>query len=116
MGLLLLLGLLGPVLIVLDGLLGPLLVGGVGLFGLIPLLSSDLLIAALLGGAVTLLVGLRLLGPLERSLGLLLLPGLPLEPAADNPALTAAPKNAIIITYSVCLFGWLLLIFWDLCL
>ena len=109
MGLLLL---LDPIftLLVVRPLTGPLLVG---LLDTLPLLrASDLLIAALLVGSVTLLVGLPEIG-----LGLLLLlPGLPLEPTAANPALAAAPKNAIIITYSVCLFfGWLL-IFWDLCL
>ena len=119
-------------LIVLDGFLGPLLVGGFGPVVLIPLLSSDLLIAALLVGSVTLLVGLPLLGPLEVVLGLplfippgasgFLLQPLPLPlgvldikdlPPAAN---AAANPNAIIITCSICLlFGWLL-IFWDLCL
>ena len=104
--------------IVRDGLFGPLLVGGFGPVVLIPLLASDLLIAALLVGSVTLLVGLPLLGPLELGLGLLL-PGLPpgLLPGNPEPAALIAADAHIIITYSVCLFfGWLLLIFWDLLL
>ena len=97
--------------IVLVVLFGPLPLGGFGPVVLRPLLASDLLIAALLVGSVTLLVGLPLLGPLEIGLGLLLLlPGVP-DP---NDLPTAAATDHIIITYSVCLFfGWLLIL-WDL--